>query len=185
VQRFVANLQLGIDKAQVGLVIYSHESDFKIPLSRYHMKQDFFDYLEQVEWMARNTETAMGLNEAREKCFSSAYGARAGYKKITILITDGPAADMAAAAYSASLLKQISELYAIGFNSVTKQDLVDIIGSEDDAFYVPTAAELMTVFDKMLGQTCNIDSRKIFENKVQCRQIQIVYIYGKKTHSAL
>lgn len=76
---------------QVGVITYSDESRLDIKLNEYSDKQALMDAISRITYVPGNTNISGGLWRMREVLYSEENGARPGYPKVGLLISDGEA----------------------------------------------------------------------------------------------
>uniref|UniRef100_A0A8C5IKH2 VWFA domain-containing protein n=1 Tax=Junco hyemalis TaxID=40217 RepID=A0A8C5IKH2_JUNHY len=86
VTALVDRVTVGRNATRVGLVLYSLEAQLEFGLNKYPTRQDVKRAIRKMQYMGEGTYTGTAIRKATQEGFS---GARAGVRKVAIVLTDG------------------------------------------------------------------------------------------------
>ncbi|XP_062848369.1 collagen alpha-6(VI) chain [Trichomycterus rosablanca] len=121
----IAGFEIGSDKVQVGLVLYSDTPTAEIYLNTFTNKQEVLNHIKLMPFLAGNPYTGRALKFAREKVFTKEKGSRRdrGVRQIAVVITMQQSLDVVTTeAYE--LQASGVEVYAIGNNDLQLKQIV-------------------------------------------------------------
>uniref|UniRef100_A0A8C5BMJ5 VWFA domain-containing protein n=1 Tax=Gadus morhua TaxID=8049 RepID=A0A8C5BMJ5_GADMO len=92
--KFLANIEIGPQLSQVGIVSYGENVTHRVNLSQFDNRESL---LRKVMALPQDTGiktmTASGIETARKEAFMEERGARPGVKKVMVIVTDGESHD--------------------------------------------------------------------------------------------
>lgn len=127
VTALVDRVTVGKNATRIGLVLYSLEVRLEFGLSKYPTRQDVKQAIRKMQYMGEGTYTGTAIRKAAQEGFS---GARAGVRKVAIVLTDGQTDRREAVkldlvvreAHAASI-----EMYAIGIVNTSDPTQVEFV----------------------------------------------------------
>lgn len=123
----VDRVTVGRNATRIGLVLYSLEVRLEFGLSKYPTRQDVKRAIRKMQYMGEGTYTGTAIHKATQEGFS---GARAGVRKVAIVLTDGQTDKREAVkldlvvqeAHAANI-----EMYAIGIVNTSDPTQVEFV----------------------------------------------------------
>uniref|UniRef100_A0A8B9IZH2 VWFA domain-containing protein n=1 Tax=Amazona collaria TaxID=241587 RepID=A0A8B9IZH2_9PSIT len=88
VTALVDRVTVGRNATRIGLVLYSLEVRLEFGLNKYTTQQDVKQAIRKMQYMGEGTYTGTAIRKATQEGF---FGARAGVRKVAIVLTDGQA----------------------------------------------------------------------------------------------
>ncbi|XP_036188539.1 collagen alpha-5(VI) chain isoform X1 [Myotis myotis] len=147
-----ANIQIGPDKTQIGVVQFSTKSKEEFQLNKYFTQKEISDAIDRMSPIGQNTMTGEALTFVDEY-FTHPKGARLGVKKFLILITDGKAQDDVGEPARALRDKDVI-IISVGVYGANRTQLEEISGDGSLVFHVETFDHLKDIESKLLSQVC-------------------------------
>lgn len=147
-----ANIQIGPDKTQIGVVQFSGYSKEEFQLNKYFTQKEISDAIDRMSLIAQNTLTGGALTFVDEY-FTHPKGARLGVKKFLILITDGEAQDDVREPARALRDKGVI-IISVGVYGANRTQLEEISGDGSLVFHVEKFDHLKAIESKLLSQVC-------------------------------
>ncbi|TRZ27006.1 hypothetical protein HGM15179_000051 [Zosterops borbonicus] len=163
VTALVDRVTVGRNATRIGLVLYSLEVRLEFGLSKYPTRQDVKQAIRKMQYMGEGTYTGTAIRKATQEGFS---GARAGVRKVAIVLTDGQTDRREAVkldlvvreAHTASI-----EMYAIGIVNASDPTQVEfvrelnLIASDPDRehmYLIDDFNTLPALESKLVNQFC-------------------------------
>lgn len=147
-----ANIQIGPDKTQIGVVQFSTKSKEEFQLNKYFTQKEISDAIDRMSFIGQNTLTGKALTFVDEY-FTHPKGARLGVKKFLILITDGEAQDDVREPARALREKDVI-IISVGVYGAKRTQLEEISGDGSLVFHVEKFDHLKDIESKLLSQVC-------------------------------
>lgn len=127
VTALVDRVTVGRNATRIGLVIYSLEARLEFGLQEYPTRQDVKRAIRKMQYLGEGTYTATAIRKTTQEGFS---GARAGVRKVAIVLTDGQTDKREAVklhlvvqeAHAANI-----EMYAIGIVNTSDPTQVEFV----------------------------------------------------------
>ncbi|KAL2302324.1 hypothetical protein Nmel_009748 [Mimus melanotis] len=163
VTALVDRVTVGRNATRIGLVLYSLEVRLEFGLNKYPSQQDVKRAIRRMQYMGEGTYTGTAIRKATQEGFS---GARAGVRKVAIVLTDGQTDNREAVklelvvreAHAANI-----EMYAIGIvntSDPTQAEFVrelNLIASDPDRehmYLIDDFNTLSALESKLVNQFC-------------------------------
>ncbi|XP_014104620.1 PREDICTED: collagen alpha-1(XXVIII) chain-like [Pseudopodoces humilis] len=163
VTALVDRVTVGRNATRIALVLYSLEVRLEFGLNKYPTQQDVKRAIRKMQYMGEGTYTGTAIRKATQEGFS---GARAGVRKVAIVLTDGQTDKREAVkldlvvreAHAASI-----EMYAIGIvntSDPTQDEFVrelNLIASDPDRehmYLIDDFNTLSALESKLVNQFC-------------------------------
>lgn len=123
----VDRVTVGRNATRIGLVLYSLEVRLEFGLNKYPTRQDVKRAIRKIKYMGEGTHTGTAIHKTTQEGFS---GARAGVRKVAIVLTDGQTDKREAVkldlvvreAHAANI-----EMYAIGILNTSDPTQVEFV----------------------------------------------------------
>ncbi|XP_075053850.1 matrilin-1 [Mixophyes fleayi] len=166
INQIVESVDVGDNKAHVGLVQYSSSVRQEFPLGRHSSKKDIKSAVKKMSYMEKGTMTGQALNYLIDNTFTISNGGRPGVSKVGIVFTDGRSQDyINDAALKAKELGY--KMYAVGVGNAVEDEL-RMIASEpvaDHYFYSADFKAMKEIGKKLQKKIC------VEENPCECEAI--------------
>ncbi|XP_072434860.1 uncharacterized protein [Chiloscyllium punctatum] len=172
--RIIENLDIGRDRVQAGLVLYSNNPETEFYLNTYTRKDELLSLLRMLRFKgARTANTGKALDFVLRYHFTKSSGSRKeeGVPQILVLITGGKSGDDIKA--SATALKQAAIMtFAIGVRNMDTAQLKEMAFEPSLAYSLRDFYSLSDVEEKILPQLQRLRVPQIIidELKVDIRQ---------------
>ncbi|XP_070289479.1 collagen alpha-5(VI) chain [Myotis yumanensis] len=147
-----ANIQIGPDKTQIGVVQFSGHNKEEFQLNKYFTQKEISDAIDKMSLIGQNTLMGSALTFVDEY-FTLPKGARLGVKKFLILITDGEAQDDVTKPAKALRDKGVI-IICVGVYGAKRTQLEEISGDGSLVFHVEKFDHLKAIESKLLSQVC-------------------------------
>ncbi|XP_005863660.1 PREDICTED: collagen alpha-5(VI) chain [Myotis brandtii] len=163
-----ANIQIGPDKTQIGVVQFSTQTKEEFQLNKYFTQKEISDAIDRMSLIGQNTLMGGALTFVDEY-FTLPKGARLGVKKFLILITDGVAQDDVTKPAKALRDKGVI-IICVGVYGANRIQLEEISGDGSLVFHVEKFDHLKAIESKLLSQVCaRYDCKSI-------RRLDVVFV---------
>ncbi|KAJ7395441.1 hypothetical protein BTVI_154907 [Pitangus sulphuratus] len=174
VTALVDRVTVGRNATRIGLVLYSLEVQLEFGLNKYTTRQDVKQAIRKMQYMGEGTYTGTAIRKATQEGF---LGARAGVRKVALVLTDGQADKREAVkldmvvreAHAANI-----EMYAIGIvntSDPTQAEFVrelNLIASDPDTehmFLIDDFNTLPALESKLVNQFCEDEHGTLIYNR--------------------
>nr|XP_014348789.1 PREDICTED: collagen alpha-1(XII) chain [Latimeria chalumnae] len=151
----VSAFDIGEDKTRVGVVQYSSNTRTEFNLNQYFRKSEVISAINSIPYKGGNTMTGEAVDYLIRNTFIEAAGARRGYPKVAIIITDGKSQDPVEDA-ARELRHSGVEVFALGIKGADVEEL-DIMGSlplSKHVFNVANFDLIKDVQNEIIAQVC-------------------------------
>ncbi|CAI9570965.1 unnamed protein product, partial [Staurois parvus] len=166
INQVVESLDVGNNKAHVGVVQYSSSVRQEFPLGRYNSKKDIKTAVKKMAYMEKGTMTGQAIKYLIDNTFTISNGGRPGVSKVGIVFTDGRSQDyINDAALKAKELGY--KMYAVGVGNAVEDEL-RMIASEpvgEHYFYTADFKAMKEIGKKLQMKIC------VEENPCECEAI--------------
>ncbi|OWK54229.1 Collagen alpha-1(XXVIII) chain [Lonchura striata] len=173
VTALVDRVTVGRNATRIGLVLYSLEVRLEFGLNKYPTHQDVKRAIRKMQYMGEGTYTGTAIHKAAQEGFS---GARAGVRKVAIVLTDGQTDKREAVkldlvvqeAHAANI-----EMYAIGVLNTSDPTQVEfvrelnLIASDPDGehmYLIDDFNTLSALESKLVNQFCEDEHGTLVHN---------------------
>ncbi|RMC18573.1 hypothetical protein DUI87_04465 [Hirundo rustica rustica] len=163
VTALVDRVTVGRNATRIGLVLYSLEVRLEFGLNKYPTRQDVKRAIRKMQYMGEGTYTGTAIRKATQEGF---FGARAGVRKVAIVLTDGQTDKREAVkldlvvreAHAASI-----EMYAIGIVNTSDPTQVEFVRElnliasdpdEEHMYLIDDFNTLSALESKLVNQFC-------------------------------
>nr|KAG8543408.1 hypothetical protein GDO81_024749 [Engystomops pustulosus] len=166
INQIVESVDVGNNKAHVGLVQYSSSVRQEFPLGRFNNKREIKTAVKKMSYMEKGTMTGQALKYLIDNTFTISNGGRPGVSKVGIVFTDGRSQDyINDAALKAKELGY--KMYAVGVGNAVEDEL-RMIASEpvnEHYFYTADFKAMKEIGKKLQMKIC------VEENPCECEAI--------------
>ncbi|XP_068197852.1 collagen alpha-1(XII) chain isoform X2 [Antennarius striatus] len=148
--------QIGADRTRVGVVQYSGEPRTEFNLDAHLTRPALLRAIGSLPYKGGDTRTGSALLYLLENTFTEAAGARTGFPKVLLIITDGRSEDLVGG--PAQRLKDSGvEVFVLGVQKADKEEmkLMATPPHRSHAFYVNNFTQIKNVRKKIIAQVCS------------------------------
>lgn len=145
----------------IGVVVFSTDARFSIPLTRYYDKRELQSQVKQLNYIGGFTNTAEALQVTREECFSTANGNRRSAPDLAIIVTDGvPTLNAGRTEPEAMELRRSDvEVIAVGITNNVDASTLRMLSSppqekDKNYFEAPEFTQLGDILDTIIQEAC-------------------------------
>lgn len=131
----IRGLDVGKEKIQVALILYSDVPRADVYLNTFDDKADILRYISSMAYGRGKTYTGDALKFAKEYVFTTARGSRKDdhVQQVAVVITDGKSTDDAASA-AADLRRSGVTVFALGIKDAKEDDMREIASYPPEKF---------------------------------------------------
>ncbi|KFP75574.1 Collagen alpha-1(XII) chain, partial [Acanthisitta chloris] len=152
----VSAFDIGEEKTRVGVVQYSSDTRTEFNLNQYFRRSDLIDAIKRIPYKGGNTMTGEAIDYLVQNTFTESAGARKGFPKVAIVITDGKAQDDVE--IPARELRNIGvEVFSLGIKAADAKEL-KLIASQPSLKHVFNVANfdgIVDVQNEIILQVCS------------------------------
>uniref|UniRef100_UPI003AAE1D4A collagen alpha-1(XII) chain-like n=1 Tax=Centroberyx gerrardi TaxID=166262 RepID=UPI003AAE1D4A len=114
--------QIGEDKTRVGVVQYSTDTRTEFDLKRHLTRGELLRAISSLPYKGGNTMTGDALDFLMKNTFTEAAGARKGFPKVAMVITDGKSQDPVES-YAKKLRSMGVEIFVLGIKEADEEEM--------------------------------------------------------------
>ncbi|XP_007935007.2 collagen alpha-5(VI) chain [Orycteropus afer afer] len=162
-KNLLAKIQIGPNKAQIGVVQFSTDSKEEFPLNKYFTHKEISDAIDMMSLINQNTLTGKALTFVAEY-LTPTKGARPNVKKFLILITDGES-PYSVREPAIALRNEGVIILSVGVFGANRTQLEEISGDGSLVFQVEKFVDLKAIESKFLFRVCTLHD---------CKRIQLL-----------
>ncbi|KAL0967290.1 hypothetical protein UPYG_G00250360 [Umbra pygmaea] len=122
ISAMVGAFELGEDKTRVGVVQYSSDTRTEFNLNQHMKRGDLLRAISTLPYKGGNTMTGEAMDYLMKNAFTEANGARKGFPKVAVIITDGKSQDDVEV-ISKKLRNMGVEIFALGIKGADEEEL--------------------------------------------------------------
>ncbi|XP_062981009.1 collagen alpha-1(XII) chain isoform X2 [Elgaria multicarinata webbii] len=152
----VSAFDIGEDRTRVGIVQYSSDTRTEFNLNQYFTKRDLIEAIKRIPYKGGNTMTGEAIDYLIKNTFVEPAGARKGFPKVAIIITDGKSQDEVE--IPARELRGIgAEVFSLGIKAADAKEL-KLIASQPSLKHVFNVANFDGIVDiqnEIVSQVCS------------------------------
>ncbi|XP_077162695.1 collagen alpha-1(XII) chain isoform X2 [Paroedura picta] len=152
----VSAFDIGEDKTRVGIVQYSSDTRTEFNLNQYFKKRDLIEAIKRIPYKGGNTMTGEAIEYLIRNSFTESAGARKGFPKVAVVITDGKSQDEVE--IPARELRNIGvEIFSLGIKAADAKEL-KLIASQPSLKHVFNVANfdgIVDVQNEIISQVCS------------------------------
>ncbi|XP_052342073.1 collagen alpha-1(XII) chain-like isoform X1 [Oncorhynchus keta] len=147
---------IGEDKTRVAVVQYSTDTRTEFPLNRHSKRGELLKAINTLPYKGGNTMTGDAMDYLLKNIFTEAAGARKGFPKIAMIITDGKSQDPVEE-YAKRLRNIGVEIFALGIKGADEDELKEMASPPHNThvYNVPNFDVIKAVQKKLITQVCS------------------------------
>uniref|UniRef100_A0A8C8FCH3 Collagen alpha-1(XII) chain n=1 Tax=Oncorhynchus tshawytscha TaxID=74940 RepID=A0A8C8FCH3_ONCTS len=147
---------IGEDKTRVAVVQYSTDTRTEFLLNRHSKRGELLRAINTLPYKGGNTMTGDALDYLLKNIFTEAAGARKGFPKIAMIITDGKSQDPVEE-YAKRLRNIGVEVFALGIKGADEDELKEMASTPHSThvYNVPNFDMIKAVQQKLIIQVCS------------------------------
>ncbi|XP_065112633.1 collagen alpha-1(XII) chain isoform X1 [Paramisgurnus dabryanus] len=147
---------LGEDKTRVGVVQYSTDTRTEFNLNQHFRRGELLRAINNLPYKGGNTMTGDALDHLLKNTFTEAAGARQGFPKVAVIITDGKSQDPVES-YAKKLKNAGVELFTLGIKEADEEELKQMSSTphRTHVYTVPNFDMIKAVEKSLITQVCS------------------------------
>uniref|UniRef100_A0A8C7K2X2 Collagen alpha-1(XII) chain n=1 Tax=Oncorhynchus kisutch TaxID=8019 RepID=A0A8C7K2X2_ONCKI len=147
---------IGEDKTRVAVVQYSTDTRTEFLLNHHSKRGELLRAINTLPYKGGNTMTGDALDYLLKNIFTEAAGARKGFPKIAMIITDGKSQDPVEE-YAKRLRNIGVEVFALGIKGADEDELKEMASTPHSThvYNVPNFDMIKAVQQKLIIQVCS------------------------------
>ncbi|XP_078504196.1 collagen alpha-1(XII) chain isoform X2 [Lissotriton helveticus] len=160
----VSAFDIGEDKTRVGVVQYSSDTRTEFQLNEYMRKSDLLSAIKRIPYKGGNTMTGDAIDFLIANTFTESAGARKGFPKVAIIITDGKSQDDVE--IPARELQNLGvEVFTLGIKAADAKELKQMasLPSLKHVFNVANFDGIANVQNELISQVCSSVDEQLSE----------------------
>ncbi|XP_069462362.1 collagen alpha-1(XII) chain isoform X2 [Ambystoma mexicanum] len=151
----VSAFEIGEDKTRVGVVQYSSDTRAEFHLNQYLQRNDLLSAIKRIPYKGGNTMTGDAIDYLISNTFTESSGARKGFPKVAIIITDGKSQDDVE--IPARELRNLGvEVFTLGIKAADAKELKQMasLPSLKHVYNVANFDAIVDVQNEIITQVC-------------------------------
>uniref|UniRef100_A0A673FTZ0 Collagen alpha-1(XII) chain n=1 Tax=Sinocyclocheilus rhinocerous TaxID=307959 RepID=A0A673FTZ0_9TELE len=146
---------LGEDKTRVGVVQYSTDTRTEFNLNQYFKKAELLRAINSLPYKGGNTMTGEALDHLLKNMFTETAGARKGFPRVAVVITDGKSQDPVEG-YAKRLKNAGVEIFTLGIKEADEEELKQMSSApyRTHVYTVPNFDMIKAVEKSLITQVC-------------------------------
>uniref|UniRef100_A0A672NTY1 Collagen type XII alpha 1 chain n=1 Tax=Sinocyclocheilus grahami TaxID=75366 RepID=A0A672NTY1_SINGR len=146
---------LGEDKTRVGVVQYSTDTRTEFNLNQYFKKAELLKAINSLPYKGGNTMTGEALDYLLKNMFTETTGARKGFPRVAVVITDGKSQDPVEG-YAKRLKNAGVEIFTLGIKEADEEELKQMSSTpyRTHVYTVPNFDMIKAVEKSLITQVC-------------------------------
>uniref|UniRef100_A0A8C7T5B9 Collagen type XII alpha 1 chain n=1 Tax=Oncorhynchus mykiss TaxID=8022 RepID=A0A8C7T5B9_ONCMY len=147
---------IGEDKTRVAVVQYSTDTRTEFALNRHSKRGELLKAINTLPYKGGNTMTGDAMDYLLKNIFTEAAGARKGFPKIAMIITDGKSQDPVEE-YAKRLRNIGVEIFALGIKGADEDELKEMASTPHNThvYNVPNFDVIKAVQKKLITHVCS------------------------------
>ncbi|XP_064195946.1 collagen alpha-1(XII) chain isoform X2 [Anguilla rostrata] len=147
---------IGEDKTRVGVVQYSTDTRTEFNLNQYFKRGELIRAINNLPYKGGNTMTGDAMDYLLKNTFTEAAGARQGFPKVAMIITDGKSQDPVED-YAKKLRNSGVEIFVLGIKEADVDELKQMASTpySSHVYNVPNFNLIKEVQRKLIGHVCS------------------------------
>ncbi|KAL0969281.1 hypothetical protein UPYG_G00224980 [Umbra pygmaea] len=147
---------IGEEKTRVAVVQYSTDTRTEFTLNRYTKRGELLKAINSLPYKGGNTMTGDAIDYLLKNIFTEAAGARKGFPKIAMIITDGKSQDPVEE-YAKRLRNIGVEIFALGIKGADEDELKEMASTPHSkhVYNVPNFDVIKAVQERLITQVCS------------------------------
>uniref|UniRef100_A0A8C1JLB0 Collagen alpha-1(XII) chain n=1 Tax=Cyprinus carpio TaxID=7962 RepID=A0A8C1JLB0_CYPCA len=146
---------LGEDKTRVGVVQYSTDTRTEFNLNQYFKRAELLRAIDSLPYKGGNTMTGEALDYLLKNMFTETAGARKGFPRVVVVITDGKSQDPVEG-YAKRLKNAGVEIFTLGIKEADEEELKKMSSTpyRTHVYTVPNFNMIKAVEKSLITQVC-------------------------------
>uniref|UniRef100_A0A8C1VGQ8 Collagen alpha-1(XII) chain n=1 Tax=Cyprinus carpio TaxID=7962 RepID=A0A8C1VGQ8_CYPCA len=146
---------LGEDKTRVGVVQYSTDTRTEFNLNQYFKRAELLRAIDSLPYKGGNTMTGEALDYLLKNMFTETAGARKGFPRVVVVITDGKSQDPVEG-YAKRLKNAGVEIFTLGIKEADEEELKKMSSTpyRTHVYTVPNFDMIKAVEKSLITQVC-------------------------------
>uniref|UniRef100_A0A671SI91 Collagen alpha-1(XII) chain n=1 Tax=Sinocyclocheilus anshuiensis TaxID=1608454 RepID=A0A671SI91_9TELE len=146
---------LGEDKTRVGVVQYSTDTRTEFNLNQYFKRAELLRAINSLPYKGGNTMTGEALDYLLKNMFTETAGARKGFPRVVVVITDGKSQDPVEG-YAKRLKNAGVEIFTLGIKEADEEELKQMSSTpyRTHVYTVPNFDMIKAVEKLLITQVC-------------------------------
>ncbi|KAJ7341667.1 hypothetical protein JRQ81_006106, partial [Phrynocephalus forsythii] len=152
----VSAFDVGEDKTRVGIVQYSTDTRTEFNLNQYFNQRDLMEAIKRIPYKGGNTMTGEAIDYLIKNTFTESAGARRGFPKVAVIITDGKSQDEVEIP-ARELRSTGVEVFSLGIKAADAKEL-KLIASQPSLKHVFNVANfdgIVNIQNEIVSQVCS------------------------------
>ncbi|XP_059375411.1 collagen alpha-1(XII) chain-like isoform X2 [Carassius carassius] len=147
---------IGEDKTRVAVVQYSSDTRTEFNLNQYYRRPDVLRAIKNLPYKGGNTMTGDAMDYLVKNTFTVSAGARKGYPKVAMIITDGKSQDPVGE-YAERLRNTGVEIFVLGIKGADEDELREMASTPHSKhiYNVPNFDIINQVQKELITQVCS------------------------------
>uniref|UniRef100_A0A9J7YAI7 Collagen, type XII, alpha 1a n=1 Tax=Cyprinus carpio carpio TaxID=630221 RepID=A0A9J7YAI7_CYPCA len=147
---------IGEDKTRVAVVQYSSDTRTEFNLNQYYRRPDVLRAIKNLPYKGGNTMTGDAMDYLVKNTFTVGAGARKGYPKVAMIITDGKSQD-SVGEYAERLRNIGVEIFVLGIKGADEDELKEMASAPHSKhiYNVPNFDMINQVQRELITQVCS------------------------------
>uniref|UniRef100_A0A671NCH2 Collagen, type XII, alpha 1a n=1 Tax=Sinocyclocheilus anshuiensis TaxID=1608454 RepID=A0A671NCH2_9TELE len=147
---------IGEDKTRVAIVQYSSDTRTEFNLNQYYRRPDVLRAIKNLPYKGGNTMTGDAMDYLVKNTFTVAAGARKGFPKVAMIITDGKSQDPVGE-YAERLRNTGVEIFVLGIKGADEDELKEMASTPHSKhiYNVPNFDMISQVQKELITQVCS------------------------------
>uniref|UniRef100_A0A8C1UHN9 Collagen, type XII, alpha 1a n=1 Tax=Cyprinus carpio TaxID=7962 RepID=A0A8C1UHN9_CYPCA len=147
---------IGEDKTRVAVVQYSSDTRTEFNLNQYYRRPDVLRAIKNLPYKGGNTMTGDAMDYLVKNTFIAAAGARKGFPKVAMIITDGKSQDPVGE-YAERLRNIGVEIFVLGIKGADEDELKEMASAPHSKhiYNVPNFDMINQVQKELITQVCS------------------------------
>ncbi|XP_016340926.1 collagen alpha-1(XII) chain-like [Sinocyclocheilus anshuiensis] len=147
---------IGEDKTRVAVVQYSSDTRTEFNLNQYYRRPDVLRAIKNLPYKGGNTMTGDAMDYLVKNTFTAAAGARKGFPKVAMIITDGKSQDPVGE-YAERLRNIGVEIFVLGIKGADEDELKEIASTPHSKhiYNVPNFDMINQLQLELITQVCS------------------------------
>ncbi|XP_052386234.1 collagen alpha-1(XII) chain-like isoform X2 [Carassius gibelio] len=144
------------DKTRVAVVQYSSDTRTEFNLNQYYRRPDVLRAIKNLPYKGGNTMTGDAMDYLVKNTFTASAGAREGYPKVAMIITDGKSQDPVGE-YAERLRNTGVEIFVLGIKGADEDELKEMASAPHSkhVYNVPNFDMINQVQKELITQVCS------------------------------
>ncbi|XP_008572507.1 PREDICTED: collagen alpha-1(XII) chain, partial [Galeopterus variegatus] len=152
----VSAFDIGEEKTRVGVIQYSSDTRTEFNLNQYYQRDELLAAIKKIPYKGGNTMTGDAIDYLVKNTFTESAGARVGFPKVAIIITDGKSQDEVE--IPARELRNVGvEVFSLGIKAADAKELKLIAStpSLNHVFNVANFDAIVDIQNEIISQVCS------------------------------